>query len=772
MRTLLLLLVLATSVLAAESLPDFEKTIQPLVVKYCGQCHSENKPQGELNLLRFKDAAAVAKSRKTWVDVHTRVRSREMPPDDAPQPTAAEQDLLTKWAAETVRQIDAATPPQPGRVTMRRLNRVEYRNTVRDLLGIEFELGFDPTRDFPADGAGYGFDNIGDVLTTSPLLLEKYLAAASQLLERAIIVEGLDGPRTWSIPADKLRIVSPTKPAEAVGQWPTNWIAEIDVRQPGEYRVKATIRSEIANNKQAQMAIQTDGKQPEKFTFSRQAKTTLVERKVKVQEVGKKQFWAAYMYEQNKPKFAAEDAGNGMIFVDSLEISGPYIDTAALPSSHTRLIVARPGEQKSRTQAADEVLAAFLPRAFRRVVSPEELASYLKLFTKADKPDESFEAALLLPLKAALVSPHFLYRAEVERPGSGAAYPLNSEELASRLSYFLWSSMPDEELFVLAASGKLIEPDVLKAQTRRMLADPKARALSDNFVAQWLQIRGLDNFQPAAKQGKLGTRLRIGMVQEPILLFHETLTNDRPLTELLDADYCFANADLAKHYKLPILPEHDDKQKQIEKDKILRYALPPDTHRGGLMTTAAVLTVTSHPDRTSPVKRGKWVLDALLGAPPPPPPPAVEALAEVSDEKQKLTLRQRLEAHRTQAACASCHKRMDPLGFAFEHYDVLGRWREKEGQLAIDDSAQLPEGTKLAGVAGLKDYLRTEKAALTRALTEKLLTYAIGRGMEPYDMAAVEQIAAATAADGDKLSSIVIGIVTSSPFRERSRVQP
>jgi len=605
------------------------------------------------------------------------------------------------------------------------------------------------------------------VLTVSPLHVEKYLAGASQLLGRAVVLDGVDGPRKWAFDAKQLRVVSPTRPEGAAGQWPTNWVAEFDVRQAGEYRLKAVIRSAANNTKQAQMAAQADGRQPDKFTLSRQGKPTTIERKLVLPEAGRKQVWVAYLHEQNKPVFEAADAANGDIVVESIEVSGPYLDPAKLPESHTRLFVARPGKDKTRTQAAEEILAAFLPRAFRRPVPPAEVAKYAALFEKGDRAGESFEAAMLLPLKAALVSPHFLYRVEVERPAKDGSYPLNGHELASRLSYFLWASMPDAELFKLAAGGTLTDPKVIEAQARRMLADPKALALSENFVPQWLQIRGLDTFQPDPKTGRLGTNLRNGMLMEPVLVFHEVLTKNRPLTDLLDADFTYANEELAKFYKFPLAPEHTEKSKERDRDRMVRYSLPADAHRGGLMTTAAVLTATSHPDRTSPVKRGKFVLDALLGAAPPPPPPAVEALKDAPELKGKLTLRQRLDAHRTSATCASCHKRMDPLGFAFENYDALGRWRDKDGNLKIDASAALPDGKTFDGVPGLKSYLLAEKDAFARCLTEKLLTYALGRGVEPFDTRAVDAITAAAKADDYCLSRVVLAIVTSHPFRYR-----
>lgn len=770
MRSLLCILafIFASSADASDPVPQLAAQAEPLAMKYCAGCHNAQKTQGEFDLTATMREGAVLKRRQAWTDAAARLARHEMPPEDAPQPTAAEAERLQLWMQSRVQEIDAATPHQPGRVTMRRLNRIEYRNTVRDLFGIEFDLAWDPTRDFPADGAGYGFDNNGDVLSISPLHLEKYLSAAAQVLDRAIIVDGLEGPRTWSFAGEGLRVSSPSRPAGAFGMWPTTWAAEIDVREPGEYRVKTLIRCDSDSGQQAQMAIQADGRSPDKFTLKRQEKTLTAERKLRIAESGRHQVWVAYLHEQGRPVFEASDAENGAFAVESLEISGPYIDAAAIPPSHSRIFITMPSDQRSRAAAAEQVLATFLPRAFRRPVSSAETAKYVGLFVKTDRKDEPFTAAMLAPLKAVLVSPHFLYRVEVDHTAAGAAYPLGPYELASRLSYFLWSTMPDDTLFELAASGKLSEPQVLEAQTRRMLADPKSMAVSEHFTSQWLGIRGLDTFQPASSVGKLSTRLRTAMQQEPVLLFHEVLTTNRPITDLIDVDHTFANQELAKLYKLPPRAEHGDKTKQEDRDRILRYDLTADAKRGGLLTMAAVLTATSHPDRTSPVKRGKWVLDSLLGAPPPPPPPAVEALADTPEAQAKQTLRERLQAHRTAAACASCHKRMDPLGFAFENYDVLGRWRDKEGRLPIDASATLPEGRTIDGAAGLKTYLLAEKDAFARCLTEKLLTYALGRGVEAFDARTVDQIVRRAQANDYQLAEIVLGIVTSDAFRLRS----
>jgi len=743
---------------------DVPKDIQPLLARYCITCHGDSKSQGKLNLETIqKEPGSVV-----WHEISVRLRRREMPPANKPQPSDAERARLIEWAKSIQDQTDAATPLTPGRVTMRRLNRIEYRNTIRDLVGISFDYSFDPTRDFPADGAGYGFDNIGDVLSLSPLHMEKYLGAARQILDRALVVDGVDGPRTWPFAAgDIRRVVAGEKDVGALA--PCHWVVELNVRQPGDYVIRAEVRSDQDNKSNAQMAIQADGTSPSRFTFSRQQKASTVERKLTLAR-GRTQVWVAYEHEQDKKTFEPADVARGQVFVDRLVVSGPVnIEANQLPESHRRIVSARPNAEKSRRQAAEEVLRGLARRAFRRPVRDAEVERYVHLFELADRDGETFEGALLLPLQAILVSPHFLYRVEKDRDATAGAYDLGSFELASRLSYFLWSSMPDEELFRLATEEKLADSTVLAEQARRMVKDPKAAALADNFVTQWLQIRGLEHFQPAIKQsGTLGTDLRNAMMQEPILVFQEILREDRKIMELLDANYTYANAALAKHYGLPVAAENQGKETDAR--RMVRYPLP-DGRRGGVLTMAAVLTVTSHPDRTSPVRRGKWMLESLLGAPPPPPPADVGELLTDAKTLATQTMRQRLEAHRAQATCAACHQRMDPLGFAFENYDVLGRWRDRDGKLPIDAAATLPDGRSFTGPVELKKLLREQQAEFARCLTEKLLTFALGRGLEPSDRRVVDRLTKTIADDDYRLSRLIVAIVGSEPFRQRARAK-
>ena len=486
----------------------------------------------------------------------------------------------------------------------------------------------------------------------------------------------------------------------------------------------------------------------------------------------------AYLYEhKDGSNDAADTPIQGDITLDSLELSGPLgVSTDKLPVSHVTIFGGvRPTAEKSRRAAAEEVIAKFGAHAFRRPLAAGEVQKYARIFDTADGPGVSFERAMKPALVALLVAPHFLYRIEPDRTAraTDSSYALGGYELASRLSYFLWSSMPDAELLAAAAAGKLTDDAELLRQTRRMLADPRSAALAQNFATQWLAIRNVENFQPEKKRfGEFGTALRNAVMQEPVMLFQSILADNASLLTLLDADYTFANEDLAKLYKFTLPPLPDDEQKkETNRRRMRRVPLPPDAHRGGVMTTAAVLMASSHPTRTSLVKRGKWVLDNLLGTPPPPPAPNVAALPERAESGEKLTLRQQVEQHRADAACAACHKRMDPIGFALENFDAIGRWRDKdESKQTIDAAATLPDGTAVNGPDQLKKVLLARKDDFTRCLAEKLLTYALGRTPEPYDLRAVKRIATATAGDDYRLTTLITEIVKSYPFRNRALV--
>ena len=603
------------AVLAAEPAkpPDrspqsFETVVRPFLKHYCLECHSGIDAQRGVRLDKNFAAAAGVQDAETWRNVLKMLRTRKMPPEDRLRPKDEQYDKVSAWLEAALDQADRKGPANPGRVTIRRLNRAEYTNTIRDLLGVEF----DAAADFPADDVGYGFDNIGDVLTLPPMLMEKYLSAAEQIAAKS----------------------------------------------------------------------------------------------------------------------------------DVLPKRGKTLDDDAIAKIIRRLAA----------------------RAYRRPISDRELARLMKLIVAARVRGESTEAAVQIALQAILVSPKFLFRVELDSdaPGATLIRALNEYELASRLSYFLWSSMPDDELFKLAARNKLREN--LDRQVPRMLRDPKAKALVQNFAGQWLQLRNLDLASPDKSQfPAFDEELRRAMRTESEMFFEAIVREDRSVLDLLDADFTFVNARLARHYGI----------KGVEGDYFRRVSLPAGggqgagQARGGVLTQAAMLTVTSNPTRTSPVKRGKWILVNILGTPPPDPPPNVPTLLDDRKAVAGGTVRQRMEQHRSDPNCAVCHKEMDALGFALENFDPVGAWRTKDGAFPIDASAQLPDGRSFNGPRGLKTVLRVGKEPFARCLTGKLLTYALGRGVESYDKPAVDAIVAAAKANGYKFSTIVLGIVHSDPFQKR-----
>jgi hypothetical protein len=597
---------------------NFAKDIAPLLAKYCVKCHGGEKPRAKIALDKFKEDAEVDKNRMTWERVAKAVRNRDMPPRFrmTQQPTTAEREQLSAWLDATLGAVDCGLKRDPGRVTIRRLNRTEYNNTIRDLVGVRFQ----PAEDFPADDVGYGFDNIGDVLTLPPLLMEKYLAAAERIIEEA-----------FKSPELKKKLIGDPPLADA------------------------------------------------------------------------------------KPRV--------------------------------------------RMDSGRKVLSEFARRAFRRSVTKEEVERFVSLIELADKNGDGYEKGIQLALEAVLVSSHFLFRIELDKePGNpDAVHPVTDFELATRLSYFLWSSMPDDELLRLAEQEALRKDGNLDQQVRRMLKDPKAAALVENFAGQWLQLRNLKSAAPDPETyPTFDEALRAAMVKETELFFETVMKEDRSILEFIDADFTFVNERLAKHYGIA----------GVKGDEFRRVALTGGA-RGGVLTQASILTLTSNPTRTSPVKRGKWMLENLLGAPPPPPPPNVPELKDDKDVVLSGSLRQRMEQHRAKPDCAVCHDKLDPLGFGFENFDGIGGWRVKDGKFDIDPSGVLPDGQKFKGPAELRTILKGRGAEFRHCLSEKMLTYALGRGLEYYDKCAVDDIAAATAKNQDRSSALVLAVVQSEPFQNR-----
>ncbi len=610
---------------AVDDRDGFRRAVLPFFAQFCASCHGPDRPKGGLNLETLRDGGTFQSRRRVWVRIREYIEGGIMPPEDSAQPSRDQVERATDAIKAMLARDDCGKPADPGRVTIRRLNRTEYNNTIRDLFGIDDR----PADDFPADDVGYGFDNVGDVLSLPPLLMERYLNAAERVAGRVIVAN----------------------PASA-----------------GSFK----------------------------------------------------------------------------------------------PESHRRILFREPASPGEYPDASRAILERFASRAYRRPVTPPELARLTGLVERALADGESFERAIQIAVEAVLVSPHFLFRVELDSrprglppagPSPGRAEPIGDFEVASRLSYFLWSSMPDEPLFRLASEGRLRSPEILSSQVRRMLLDPKARALVDNFGGQWLQIRNLKGATPDRERfPHFDEPLREAMFRETELFLAEIIREDRSILDLIDADFTYVNERLARHYGI----------KGVIGPEFRRVRLD-GPERGGLLTHASVLTVTSNPNRTSPVKRGRWVLEQILGAPPPPPPPEVTALKEDRAVDRAVSVRKRLEQHRAQASCAVCHNRLDPLGFGLENYDGVGAWRDREAGAPVDASGTLPSGESFRGPAELKARPRE----FARCLTEKLLTYALGRGLEESDRCAVDRIVQDLESRGYRFSALVQGIVSSDPFLKR-----
>lgn len=944
--------------IAPESETAFQQKVTPLLEKYCYECHGNGKHKGKVALDSFKSVADVAHNRMTWEAVLQNVRTHEMPPADDTDvlPEQNERDVITAWIEKELYHFDPAHP-DPGKVTLRRLNRAEYNATIRDLVGVDFK----PAADFPPDDSGYGFDNIGDVLSLPPVLLEKYLNAADKILDQAIVTDPIKsevrhipaslaeigfnaigdrgdgwvhlisleeddvavplnvpagdylvrvmafstrdggavvgqgsekplvfaedpGPTKFSIvlndaviqefavtrdeakpevyearvgvPAGKqyfraavrrkrggsenelfmlngrigkqqpgivfvkwIEIEGPLPAAtrryradrlEALGDGRVTEnrervlfhngevAAPIEMARETEAILRVQAYAQQAGDEPVRMEVRLDGQTLKTFDVlapatmtpipgQRMFSSALLVPQPYVYEVraklppGRHRFAAAFVNDFADPENKNPNLRDRNLIVQNLEVSllGEPVVTPPMPdpireffTKYQPAPAAKPGlfsklkgKSAKPSPAADGargILADFARRAWRGPVEPTELDRLLKLYEFARAQGDSFEASVKLAMKAVLVSPHFLFLGETR--GSAVASteprPLDEFALASRLSYFLWSSMPDDELLNLAEHGQLRAN--LQPQVKRMLASPKARALVDNFAGQWLQIRSLETFQPDRKLfPEYDPTLRAAMQRETELFFENVMREDRSVFDFLTGDYTFVNARLAKLYGLPT----------VGGDEFQRVSLT-GTPRRGVLTQGSVLTLTSNPNRTSPVKRGKWVLENLLGTPPPPPPANVP---ELDDKERKLTgtLRQQMEQHRANPSCASCHARMDPIGFGLENFNAIGAWRDKEGDASIDPSGKLTTGDAFAGATELVEVLaKKRREEFRHCLADKMLTYALGRGTEYFDRPAIEKIMKTMDEHQDKFSSLILAVAESFPFQMQRATPP
>ena len=740
----------------------YQSQVRPFLKQYCAGCHNARVKTAGVAVDGFLSGNSIAEQNGVWEKMLRKIRTGEMPPPGMPRaPQSAVNEFVTVVGDELDRV--AAARPDPGRVTTHRLNRAEYNNAVRDLLAVDWR----PADDFPADDSGYGFDNIADVLSLPPVLMEKYLSVAGKVSRQALgrvrldaVLERYTAPRN----RPQNQRISEAAPVSSRGG------IEVEHRFPADatYLLRGRLRSAPDPKVPEFLDSRLDGKLLKrvevKFTPSDEdEELRRFEIKVRV-TAGRHQILLSFLRDDSKNESPAlEIAAGGKprrnpIAVDWLEVGGPFDVTGPGDTPSRRAVLTcKPASAKDEEQCATSILTRVAHRAWRRPVTSVEAARLLRFYRMGKTDSGEFEGGLELGLKSILVSPHFLFRVEREPVVRTAdVYRITDLELASRLSFFLWSSIPDETLLGLAERGELKRPDVLERQVRRMLADPRASALTANFAGQWLHLRNLASMKPdPVLFPEFDADLRDAMQRETEMFFEAVVREDRSVLDFLDAPFTYLNQRLAAYYGVG----------GVEGQRLRRVDLPAGM-RGGVLTMASVLTVTSYPTRTSPVIRGKWVLENLLGAPPPPPPPEVPALQESAIGKT-ISMRQQIELHRANPSCAVCHAKMDPIGFALENYDAVGRWRTKEGGFEIDASGRMPSGESFQSASELKRILRAHPDEFLLCLTEKLLTYALGRGVERNDKPLVRAMARDAAGDDYKFSSIVLGIVRSAPFQMR-----
>ena len=757
---------------------SFEDGLKPFLATYCADCHGPDYAEADIDFGSFDDAADVRRDREKWERVLAIVQVGAMPPSEMDQPTPEERAAAIEWMDRALHEVNCNVVNDPGRVTVRRLNRAEYDNTVRDLLGIEATL----SDDFPSDDVGNGFDNQGDVLTLPPLLLEKYLDAAEKASELAVV-------------GDLTSLLTQRKDGKKMAQ-SGEFSRTFQFSREGKYTIRVLARADQAGSERARMEIKLDGRPLGRTSIRKDDAVETFERTVPV-KAGEYAVTVRFPNDYYNEK-APEGRRDRNLEVESIEVVGPLgARPDDLPESHARIVVATPETAGGVRAAAAAVFRPLATRAFRRPATDLEVERLATLVESAVAGGRPYERGLQLGLQAVLVSPHFLFRIEHDPSDAAPGTParLNDFELASRLSYFLWSSMPDSELLDLAAEDRLHDPAVLDGQIERMLADDRSAGLVRGFFEQWLNLRLLDDFNPDSKQFEpyWNEKLKMSLRRETELFCEVVVKENLDVRTFLTADFTHVNPRLAEYYGLSWkgksgdaleeyyadgLPDFiRDKERRLrhergrriypyaDEEEFVRVPLPPN--RRGILTQGSILALTSNPTATSPVKRGKWILDNVLGTPPPPPPPDVPALEDTQAANEDLSLREALAMHREDPGCASCHAVMDPLGFAFENFDAVGQWREKDGRFEIDAAGELPDGETFDGAVELSAVLHRKSDQFVTHLTRKLMTYALGRGLEWYDRCAVDAAVAAAEKDEFRFRALVRGVVLSDPFQKR-----
>ncbi|MCY4025027.1 MAG: DUF1592 domain-containing protein [Acidobacteria bacterium] len=795
---------------------------QAFITQYCVTCHSQGLQTGGL-VLETADLGDVSADAETWEKVVRKLHGGLMPPPGAPRPDRTTSEAFVSWL-ETQLDRAAAARPNPGRTeTFHRLNRAEYRNAVRDLLGLDIDV----SSLLPADGSSYGFDNMAGVLQVPPTLMERYLTAAKNISRAAV------GTPPSTPNYDVFRVPADLPQDDRVDGLPFGTRGGTLIRYnfpgDGEYAIRVRLAREAVGaggvdvpryDVPQHLEVALDGERLQVFTLPASDRAVLApgryrrEDRSLVDADWQVRFFAgagprdvsvtfinrlpALLESLNEPYLHPYPAGGEVLwgsrkgaYLGRVDISGPFeVRGRGDTPSRQRIFQCYPVDPSEKAACARTILSTLTRRAYRRPVTAADLEGPLRFYEQGDATG-GFEAGIELAIRRLLVSPEFLFRTEAEPPDAASGtrspavvadapasrpenadlegYAVSDVELASRLSFFLWSSIPDDELLDLATQGRLRDPVVLETQVRRMLADGRSQALVDNFAGQWLYLRNVPSLTPDLyTYPDFNEGLRRAMKRETELFFEHIVREDRSVLDLLAADYTFLNESLARHYGLP----------NVYGEKFRRVTLPEGSVRGGLLGQASILAVTSLPNRTSPVVRGKWILENILGSPPPEPPADVPPLPEeTGDGSAAMTMRQRIAAHRDNPVCASCHSLMDPLGLGLENFDSTGRWREVEATgdaraasfVPIDSSGAFPDGTEFSTVAELRHSLMARSDRFVATMTEKLLTYALGRGLEHYDAPAVRAIARDAAGAEYRLSALVLGVTKSVPFQMRRR---
>lgn len=774
------------------SVARFEDQVLPLLDRYCLHCHSSDDPSGGITLDRFDQPEQLLRDVPTWLAMARTQRHQQMPPAGEDQPEDAERQLLAEWAEGLAKHLDEMPPTDPGPMVFRRLNRNHYNQSIKDLLGIEFDVA--AAVGLPPDPTAFGFDNIATALDIPPLLMEKYIAAADEALAKAVDTK----PPTHTFVAAELPVVlqgempegkskdGPLPPASEVKDGylllrvngRLDW--QLEVPRGGTYRFEIEAWGHKGPkwiNWQGELGIQLAGQLRKSINLLGTRDKPNTETATLYLPQGTHELALTFLNAEHGPGWAENDDRFRHVGIKQIRVTGPVSGSGEAPDAeaHQRIFFVEPSDTLPADEAASQIVGRFAERAFRRPVSAEETERLLAIYHQASAEGLTFEESVRYALKGVLISPHFLFRIEQPPTGNdaernerrGLTPPLGKDpvrisdfELATRLSYFLWGTLPDERLTQLAQENRLREPETLKGEVKRMLADDRAHRFIDDFARQWLHLDELDHALPSEEFfPEFTAKARASMRTEILMFLRNLVAENRSVLDLIDSDYSFTNRDLTFIYR------YGGHQNEFQRVAIDKRRNP---ERGGLLGMGGILAMTSHVARNSPTRRGQWVLSVLAGTPVPPPPDNVELIEEGADKNEAKTFREQLAIHADESStCAGCHKRMDPLGFALDQFNPIGKFERERGGEPIDASGTLPDGREVNGIVELKQILLADQDRFVRNLTEQLMTYALGRQLDYYDRPSVARIIDSAQDEKYPLPSLILGVVESYPFQHQ-----